>query len=103
MTREILRIQRQRSKGWKMAPGAIYVGRPTKWSNPFTLEVLRQQYPEMPEPVAKFTAAMLFKRWLMGKMNVDESRFAPPSPSPIPFPDVKPSCSACVILAMPGP
>lgn len=30
-----LRIQRKRSKGWKMPEGAVYVGRPTKWGNPF--------------------------------------------------------------------
>lgn len=29
------RIQRQRTKGWRMPEGAIYVGRPTKWGNPF--------------------------------------------------------------------
>lgn len=29
------RIQRKRSKGWRMPEGAIYVGRPTKWGNPF--------------------------------------------------------------------
>ena len=28
------RIQRKRTKGWTMPPGAIYVGRPTKWGNP---------------------------------------------------------------------
>jgi hypothetical protein len=27
------RIQRKRTKGWKMPPGAVYVGRPTKWGN----------------------------------------------------------------------
>jgi hypothetical protein len=30
------RIQRQRVKGWRMPPGAVYVGRPTKWGNPFS-------------------------------------------------------------------
>jgi len=30
------RIQRKRTKGWKMPPNAVYVGRPTKWGNPFT-------------------------------------------------------------------
>lgn len=29
------RIQRKRTKGWTMPEGAIYVGRPTKWGNPF--------------------------------------------------------------------
>ena len=27
------RIQRQRVKGWRMPPGAIYVGRPSRWGN----------------------------------------------------------------------
>lgn len=29
------RIQRKRTKGYRMPAGAIYVGRPTKWGNPF--------------------------------------------------------------------
>jgi hypothetical protein len=28
------RIQRKRTKGWKMPDGAVYVGRPTIWGNP---------------------------------------------------------------------
>ncbi len=31
------RIQRKRTKGWRMPAGAVYVGRPTKWGNPFRL------------------------------------------------------------------
>jgi hypothetical protein len=30
------RIQRRRTKGWRMPEGAIYVGRPTLWGNPWT-------------------------------------------------------------------
>ncbi|NKS66370.1 DUF4326 domain-containing protein [Rhodococcus hoagii] len=29
------RIQRKRSKGWRMPEGAVYVGRPSRWGNPF--------------------------------------------------------------------
>jgi hypothetical protein len=29
------RIQRKRTQGWKMPPNTIYVGRPTKWGNPY--------------------------------------------------------------------
>jgi hypothetical protein len=29
------RIQRRRTKGWRMPEGAIYVGRPTRWGNPY--------------------------------------------------------------------
>jgi hypothetical protein len=32
------RIQRKRTKGWRMPEGAVYVGRPSQWGNPFTAE-----------------------------------------------------------------
>lgn len=31
------RIQRKRTKGWRMPDGAVYVGRPTKWGNPYVV------------------------------------------------------------------
>lgn len=31
------RIQRKRTKGWKMPKNTVYVGRPTKWGNPLRL------------------------------------------------------------------
>ena len=30
-----VRIQRQRRKGWRMPENTVYVGRPSKWGNPF--------------------------------------------------------------------
>lgn len=30
-----IRIQRSRAKGWRMPKNAVYVGRPTRWGNPF--------------------------------------------------------------------
>lgn len=32
-----LRIQRKRTKGWKLPGGAVIVTRPTKWGNPFAV------------------------------------------------------------------
>lgn len=29
------RIQRKRTKGWRMPKNCVYVGRPTRWGNPF--------------------------------------------------------------------
>lgn len=29
------RIQRRRTKGWRIPEGAVYVGRPTTWGNPY--------------------------------------------------------------------
>lgn len=34
-TQRPTRIQRQRTPGWKTPPNTVYVGRPTKWGNPF--------------------------------------------------------------------
>jgi hypothetical protein len=31
------RIQRRRTKGWRMPDGAVYVGRPSKWGNPYVI------------------------------------------------------------------
>lgn len=31
------RIQRQRTKGWRMPPDTVYVGRGSKWGNPFVI------------------------------------------------------------------
>lgn len=30
-----IRIQRRRTKGWRMPEGAVYVGRPSRWGNPY--------------------------------------------------------------------
>lgn len=32
------RIQRKRTKGWKMPPNTVYVGRGSLWGNPYTVE-----------------------------------------------------------------
>ena len=32
------RIQRKRTKGWRMPPNTVYVGPPTRWGNPWRHE-----------------------------------------------------------------
>lgn len=29
------RVQRKRSRGWKMPANTVYVGRPSRWANPY--------------------------------------------------------------------
>lgn len=43
------RIQRKRTKGWRMPPNTVYVGRPTRWGNPFqiTPETNREEAVEL--------------------------------------------------------
>jgi hypothetical protein len=50
------RIRRSRTKGWKMPPGAIYVGRGTMWGNPFS----------HPDPAI---AVRMFRCWLTGSLR----------------------------------
>lgn len=33
------RIQRKRTAGWRMPEGAIYVGRPSRWGNPWVVHI----------------------------------------------------------------
>ena len=65
-----VRIQRKRTKGWRMPEGAVYVGRPSRWGNPIPIEPTgqfdaagRAQY------VASLTRAELsaIRRELRGK------------------------------------
>lgn len=49
------RIQRQRTKGWRMPAGAVYVGRPTKWGNRFGIDNT---------PGSRAGAVYLFRLWV---------------------------------------
>lgn len=60
MSRAPQRIQRKRSKGWKMPPNTVYVGRPRIWGNPFP----RNAY------VDARTCVDDFKSWLWDTPNL---------------------------------
>lgn len=55
------RIQRKRSKGWKMPEGAVYVGRPTKWGNPYKVG---QAVGPHAYPMSAFEARDNYRAWL---------------------------------------
>jgi hypothetical protein len=72
-----IRIQRQRKAGWKKPEGALYVGRPTLWGNPFprdnegvAMECLPMKL-DGSDPHDRAAAATdLYRRWLTGgKVN----------------------------------
>jgi hypothetical protein len=62
------RIQRKRTRGWRMPEGAVYVGRPTKWGNPWHVE-----------DVGQYEAADLYRAWMLGWRN---NSAMPPCPDP---------------------
>lgn len=46
------RVQRRRTAGWKKPEGAVYVGRPGRWGNPFPVRGLGDG--ELEEVLRKF-------------------------------------------------
>lgn len=58
-----VRIQRKRSKGWRMPVNAIYVGRPTKWGNVFGTRHSRMT------PADRYIAVQLYRAWVMGLLE----------------------------------
>jgi hypothetical protein len=50
------RIQRKRTKGWRMPANAVSVTRPGKWGNPYTVEEYGREQ-----------AIRLYREWLIGK------------------------------------
>lgn len=54
------RIQRKRTKGWRMPPNAVYVGRPTKWGNPFRVK----------DGHTVDEAVSLYRTWIDDEINI---------------------------------
>lgn len=55
------RIQRLRSAGWRTPPNAVYVGRPSKWGNPF---VVGRDVATSEEAVAAY------RRWILDQPSL---------------------------------
>lgn len=62
------RIQRQRTKGWRMPPKTVYVGRPSKFGNPYRLSdytfARADGTPYEDEAAAREMAIRDFRLWL---------------------------------------
>ena len=58
------RIQRKRSKGWRMPEGAVYVGRMTLWGNPFSIKWVADNFDVVDDEDARATAVSFHREWL---------------------------------------
>ncbi len=67
-----IRIQRKRTKGWRMPPNTIYVGRPTKWGNPFTIQAAINIGVSIAQ--APQWAADAYIEWMRGNYCYDKNR-----------------------------
>ncbi|CAB4164394.1 Protein of unknown function DUF4326) [uncultured Caudovirales phage] len=63
MTNTVLphRVQRKRTKGWKMPDNTVYVGRPTRWGNPCRCEETPNGKLDHAESVRMFKALPINK------------------------------------------
>lgn len=67
------RVQRKRTKGFRMPPNTVYVGRPTKWGNPYKVgDTLRHKNAGIQE-VLEF-----YEQWVKMKIHEDDSHFLDP-------------------------
>lgn len=60
------RIQRKRSKGWRMPEGAVYVGRGTQWGNPFRIG-LNHSLKGFPGGMTREQAIEQYRREIVGQ------------------------------------
>ncbi|MGC4855892.1 DUF4326 domain-containing protein [Micromonospora sp. DT4] len=55
------RIQRRRTAGWRMPTNTVYVGRPTRWGNPFGIDHTS---------ASRAGAVRLFRLWLAARPDL---------------------------------
>lgn len=61
------RIQRKRTKGWRMPPNTVYVGRGSKWGNPHKVgKVTKTPYGDVTTVQNAAHAVRLFRCWTIG-------------------------------------
>jgi len=61
------RIQRKRTKGWKMPENTIYIGRPGKFGNPFTAKGCRDAGYSGTDREINERCVKAFRAWLCSK------------------------------------
>ena len=73
------RIQRIRTKGWRMPEGAIYVGRPGRWGNPFGMDGPQRSRRQAANDCRDWLAGTLFphfeqqrRQWILD--NIEQLR-----------------------------
>ena len=69
------RIQRKRTKGYKTPENTVYVGRPTKWGNPFTVQEYGIDKAVMLFKECILTPHMVFTHFEEIKSSIEYDRF----------------------------
>ena len=59
------RIQLKRKRGWRLPEGAVSVGRPTKWGNPFTAAGAIETGFARTREQGREVAVEFYRRWIL--------------------------------------
>ena len=72
-----VRVQRRRARGWRMPEGARYVGRGTRWGNPYTL-LERIPADDLEQAVRQRAAVLIsYRLWLRQQLEQDPAFLDP--------------------------
>lgn len=74
------RIQRQRTKGYRLPPDAVYVGRPSRWGNPFNFDsaFVSDAAMALGAKDPREAAVLLHRAWVRGQRWIEPlSRWTP--------------------------
>lgn len=66
MTDTPIRIQRKRTKGWRLPPNTVCINRPSKFGNPFRWQDLMELNRELSKGEARAICVQYFYEWLDG-------------------------------------
>lgn len=77
------RIQRKRTKGWRMPDNCVYVGRPSKWGNPFGYRWCRMAFDALgaTDECKHRLLVEFYRMWVNGILVCNRSRIPVPSQS----------------------
>lgn len=86
------RIQRKRTRGWRMPSTAKYIGRPTKWGNPYKIGELGL--------LTREAVLNAYEKWVRQTIHEEDSHFLDPLKGKdlVCFCSLDQSCHADVIL-----
>lgn len=65
------RIQLRRTKGWRKPDNTVVVSRPSRWGNPWTIDMYLADYPDASEVKRRSMATSDFRGWLDGRWDLD--------------------------------
>lgn len=69
------RIQRRRTNGWRMPEGAVYVGRPSRWGNPYRVGMLVADPVNQWNPIASLHSPTVLDRGEHYRIGYDGTRY----------------------------